>query len=64
MARLERQTTDIVISINIPHVRDESSEGEGGLEVEEEASLEKASEVKKKIMESFEIKDWSLFGEG
>ena len=62
MVRLEQQNTDILITINVPHVAgqynpaevDPGSGKHGRL-------LETAIQSRQKTMETFEIKDWDLF---
>lgn len=62
LVRLVEQNTDIVITINVPHVANEYDKATvdparamyGPL-------LETAIEYRRKILESFEIKDWDLF---
>ncbi|KAF2466798.1 Mog1p/PsbP-like protein [Lindgomyces ingoldianus] len=60
LLRLEEQATDITITINVPHYSGEYVKAREG----EPTQLMKDGEtVKQKILESFEIKDWGLFGE-
>lgn len=60
LLRLKEQSTDMMISVNIPHYAGEYEkpmEGEG-----EVTQLMKDSEkIKSRILESFEIKEWGLF---
>lgn len=65
LIRLEKQTTDIVTTVNVPHVPGEYEKE--GVELEKGRMgrlMEDAVEVKKKIVETFEVRDWGLFGEG
>lgn len=56
--------TDIVITINVPHIKGEYSEGEIDMEVGKLGKMiEDAVEHASKIWETFKIKDWNLFGE-
>ncbi|KAH9826379.1 Ran-interacting Mog1 protein [Teratosphaeria destructans] len=62
MVRLVQQETDLIIAINVPHVPgnydevevDPASGKQGRL-------LHEAEEIRKQVMETFEIKDWTLF---
>ncbi|ORY15830.1 hypothetical protein BCR34DRAFT_558141 [Clohesyomyces aquaticus] len=59
LLRLKEQTTDIVITVNVPHYPDDYVKAGVG----EATQLMKDGEVvKQKILDSFEIKDWGLFG--
>lgn len=64
VVRLEAQTTDIVIAVNVPHVKGEyAKEGvdlEGG---KAGALLEAGEALREKVRETFRVKDWGLFGE-
>lgn len=60
--RLEKQKTDLVILINVPHVRD----GEEAAALKPEAGkmgplVEQAMRYRDRILETFEIRDWELF---
>ncbi|KAF2723446.1 Mog1p/PsbP-like protein [Polychaeton citri CBS 116435] len=64
LVRLEQQSTDIVISINVPHLPTEYvaedvdvSSGKLG------PLLQQAVELRERVTESFDIKEWGLFVE-
>ncbi|PFH63304.1 hypothetical protein XA68_14956 [Ophiocordyceps unilateralis] len=62
--RLERCKTDILITINVPHIKGEYDEGDVDLELGKQGKLMgNAVEYSASIWESLKIKDWSLFGE-
>jgi hypothetical protein len=64
LVRLEKESTDIVITINVPHIKGEYKEDEVDLDVGRQGKLiEDAVEFAAKIWESFEVKDWGLFGD-
>ena len=59
LLRLKEQGTDIVIAVNEPHYKDEyvkAVEGQSETEL-----MKKGEEITKKIIETFDIKDWGLF---
>jgi hypothetical protein len=64
LIRLEKESTDILISINVPHIKGEYSEEEVDLQVGLQGKLiENAVEYAAKIWETFKIKDWGLFND-
>lgn len=64
LIRLEKESTDILISINVPHIKGEYTEEEVNLQVGLQGKLiENAVEYAAKIWETFKIKDWGLFNE-
>jgi hypothetical protein len=64
LIRLERESTDIVITINIPHVKGEYDEAEVDLEIGKQGKMIKnAVEYAAMIWETFKIKDWNLFND-
>ncbi|KAI9804148.1 MAG: hypothetical protein M1825_001550 [Sarcosagium campestre] len=63
LVRLEAQTTDLVVTINVPHVKGMYSPDNIDLEAGKLGSLLIAARgYRDKIFESLDIKDWSLFG--
>ncbi|EMD00343.1 hypothetical protein BAUCODRAFT_64329 [Baudoinia panamericana UAMH 10762] len=64
LVRLVEQATDLIITVNVPHVAGTYDSGEvkpeqgryGGL-------LLRGLEIREKIIEGFQIVDWGLFGE-
>lgn len=64
LVRLEKQSTDIVITINVPHIKGEYSEDEIDLELGKQGVLiGDAVEYAGRIWDTFKVKDWNLFGE-
>jgi hypothetical protein len=58
LLRLKEQSTDIMITINIPHYKDEYEKAEEG----QETILMKDSKlVREKILETFKVLEWGLF---
>lgn len=60
LLRLKEQSTDLMISVNIPHYPGEyekPKEGEGQVT----QLMKDSEEVKRRILETFEIKEWYLF---
>lgn len=58
LLRLKEQGTDIMITINAPHYPGEYEKAEPG---EKTALMKEGDEVAKKVLETFDIKDWGLF---
>ncbi|RDW73797.1 hypothetical protein BP5796_07239 [Coleophoma crateriformis] len=64
LIRLEDESTDILITINVPHIRGEYTEEEVNLQMGMQGKLiENAVEIAARIWETFKIKDWGLFQE-
>jgi len=64
LIRLERETTDIVITINVPHVKGEYDEADVDLEIGKQGKMiEDAVESSAMIWETFKIKEWNLFND-
>ncbi|KAK3347480.1 hypothetical protein B0H65DRAFT_460609 [Neurospora tetraspora] len=64
LVRLEREKTDILVTINVPHIKGEYDEEEVDLALGKQgALLGSAVEYAARIWESFEVKDWGLFNE-
>ncbi|KAM0474637.1 hypothetical protein ACHAPX_007581 [Trichoderma viride] len=62
LLRLEEQKTDILITINVPHIRGEYDAEDVDLELGKQGKLiGDAVEVAARIWETFVIKDWDLF---
>lgn len=62
MVRLEREDTDIMIAINVPHIKGEYSEEDVDLQMGKQGRLiGDAVENAARIWETFKIKDWDLF---
>ncbi|KAF2175550.1 Mog1p/PsbP-like protein [Zopfia rhizophila CBS 207.26] len=59
LLRLEKETTDIVITINVPHYAGEYAKNEADGAVT--GLMKDAEVVKERILASFDIKYWGLF---
>lgn len=63
LIRLAAHQTDVVITINVPHVEEKYIEGNVNLEAQQLGpQLEEAVQMRDEILKTFQIKDWSLFG--
>lgn len=64
LLRLEKHKTDILITINVPHIKGEYDEDKVDLELGKQGKLiGDAVEYSARIWSTFKIKDWGLFGE-
>lgn len=64
LLRLEKHKSDILITINVPHIKGEYNEDEVDLELGKQGELiGDAVEYSARIWETLKIKDWGLFGE-
>lgn len=64
MIRLKDQKTDILVTVNVPHVKGSYEAGSVDLEHGKMGKLlEKAVEWRQKVLGSFEVREWGLFGE-
>jgi hypothetical protein len=64
LLRLEKEATDVLVTINVPHIKGEYDEDEVDLELGKQGELiGDAVEYAAKIWESFKIRDWKLFNE-
>lgn len=64
LVRLEKESTDIVITINVPHIKGEYVEDEVDLELGKQGVLiGDAVEYAARIWDTFKVKDWGLFNE-
>ncbi|GAB0131847.1 hypothetical protein EsDP_00000304 [Epichloe bromicola] len=64
LLRLERYKTDILITINVPHIKGEYNEEEVDLELGKQGKLiGDAVEYSARIWETLKVKDWGLFGD-
>ena len=61
LLRLKEKDTDIVITVNEPHYAGEYDKAEK--EGEPTKLMKEGEEITKKILETFEIREWDLFGE-
>lgn len=64
VVRLVSKATDIVIAVNVPHLKDEYEEGSVDPQNGKMGRLMEVGEkVRERVCESFEVRDWGLFGE-
>jgi hypothetical protein len=64
LIRLVDQKTDILVTINVPHVIGQYDAGSVDLEHGKTGLLlEQAARWRERVLESFEVRDWGLFGE-
>ncbi|KAJ9148572.1 Ran-interacting Mog1 protein [Pleurostoma richardsiae] len=64
LLRLEKESTDILITINVPHIKGEYDEEDVDLELGKQGRLiGDAVEYAARIWETFIVKDWNLFNE-
>lgn len=62
LVRLERKGTDILITINVPHIPGEYDEEEVDLALGKQGKLiGNAVEYAATIWDTFEVRDWNLF---
>jgi hypothetical protein len=62
LIRLEAQKTDIVVSINVPHVAGEYEAGSVNLESGKVGGLiEEAIQIRERVLGTFLVKEWGLF---
>lgn len=61
---MEQESTDVLVTINVPHIKGEYTEEEIDMQMGKQGKLiENAVEYAAKIWETFKIKDWGLFKE-
>ncbi|KAJ4290957.1 hypothetical protein N0V90_010153 [Kalmusia sp. IMI 367209] len=58
LLRLKEQGTDILVTVNVPHYPGEYEKAGPG---EKTTLMREGDEVAKKVLESFEVKEWGLF---
>jgi hypothetical protein len=64
LVRLEREKTDILITVNVPHIKGEYDEEEVDLELGRQGQLiGDAVDYAARIWQTFKVKDWNLFVE-
>ncbi|KAI1760918.1 Mog1p/PsbP-like protein [Hypoxylon sp. FL1150] len=64
LVRLEREKTDLLITINVPHIHGEYDDEDIDLELGKNGKLiGDAVDYAAKIWETFKVKDWGLFQE-
>ena len=64
LIRLVDQKTDILVTVNVPHVIGQYDTGSVDLEHGKTGPLlEQATKWRGRVLETFEVKDWGLFGE-
>lgn len=63
LIRLVEQETDVLVTINVPHVIGQFEAGSVDLEHGKSGPLlETAAKWRERVMETFEVKEWGLFG--
>jgi hypothetical protein len=65
LIRLEGQKTDILVTVNVPHVAGEGYEA-GSVDLEhgkQGGLIERAGMWRERVLETFEVREWGLFGE-
>ncbi|TGJ77600.1 hypothetical protein E0Z10_g10671 [Xylaria hypoxylon] len=64
LVRLERERTDILITVNVPHIRGEYDEEDVDLQLGKQGQLiGDAVDYASQIWKSFKVRDWGLFKE-
>ena len=64
LIRLKEQTTDMLVTINVPHIAGQFEAGSVDLEHGKMGGLlEQAGKWRERLLETFEVKEWGLFGE-
>lgn len=64
LLRLEKEETDVLITINVPHIKGEYDEDDVDLELGKQGKLiGDAVEYAARIWSSLDVKDWGLFSE-
>jgi hypothetical protein len=64
LIRLVEWETDVLVTVNVPHVKGEFEVGSMDLEKGKMgALLERAAGWRERVLETLEVKDWGLFGE-
>ncbi|KAK0749811.1 hypothetical protein B0T18DRAFT_427872 [Schizothecium vesticola] len=64
LLRLEKEQTDVLITINVPHIKGEYDEDEVDLELGKQGKLiGDAVEYAARIWSSLDVEDWGLFNE-
>lgn len=62
LVRLERQQTDLVICVNVPHVTGEYNKDDVDPSAGKQGELlESATLFRDRVLQTFEIRDWDLF---
>ena len=62
LLRLEKEKTDLLVTINVPHIKGEYDEADVDLELGRQGKLiGEAVEYSARIWESLAVKDWGLF---
>lgn len=64
LLRLEKELTDILITVNVPHIKGEYDDEEVDLQLGKQGKLIGAAvEDAARIWETFRVNDWNLFNE-
>ncbi|KAI4098993.1 MAG: hypothetical protein LQ339_006186 [Xanthoria mediterranea] len=67
LIRLVAQSTDIVVTINIPHIPGHQEPSDGALDFEDGrfgSLVEAGVKIRDEVWRSLEVRDWGLFGAG
>ena len=69
LVRLEDQTTDLVITVNVPHILSGTTGSQELKDINLPAGrlgklLETGAEIRDRILSTLEVKDWGLFIQG
>lgn len=64
LLRLEKELTDVLITVNVPHIKGEYDDEEVDLQLGKQGKLIGAAvEDAARIWETFRVHDWNLFNE-
>lgn len=64
LLRLEKESTDVLVTINVPHIKGEYDEEDVDLQLGKQGKLiGDAVEFASRIWATFKVKDWHLFSE-
>ena len=64
LIRLEKQESDVLICVNVPHVPGHYNNADIDLPAQKVGELlDKGGVIRQKVLETFEVKDWSVFGD-
>ena len=62
LVRLEKQKTDLLLVVNVPHIPGEYDKDDINLEAGQVGKLiEDGAKIRERILDSFEVKDYGLF---
>ncbi|KAL9028612.1 MAG: hypothetical protein Q9196_003042, partial [Gyalolechia fulgens] len=61
------QSTDIVVTINIPHIPGQQEPSDGAVDFEEGkfgSLVDEGVRIRDEVWRTLQVKDWGLFGDG